>query len=91
MSECVHCILMRSPGAQGCAVNVYVLTAVKLWLETFALAAALHSATDIGVCLRVCVPQYSVSMHHQGCKYYLDCNPNCQLLSLNYFKKVKKT
>lgn len=46
---------MRSPGAQGCAVNVYVLTAVKLWLETFALAAALHSATDIGVWKWKCV------------------------------------
>lgn len=49
----MHCILMRLPTAQSCAVNVYVLTAVKLWLVTFALAAALHSAVDICVRARV--------------------------------------
>lgn len=45
--EGVHCILMCSPLAWSCAVNVYVLTAVKLWLVTFALAAASYSTINI--------------------------------------------
>lgn len=37
-------------------MNVYVLTAVKLWLVTFALAAAFYSTINVCVCwVRVCL------------------------------------
>lgn len=55
VSECVHRILMRWPPAQSCAVNVYVLTAVKLWLVTFALVADSYGAMSVHVSVFVCV------------------------------------
>lgn len=54
---------MCLPPARSCAVNVYVLTAVKLWLATFALAAALYSTVNVfcackSMCVSVCVCRF---------------------------------
>lgn len=49
---CVRvCVLHTHVLARGCAVNVYVLTAVKVWLQTFALAAAPYSTINVSECV----------------------------------------
>ena len=75
-------------------MNVYVLTAVKLWLVTFALAAALYSAAIVHVCVFecvllcvcVCVCCFHVSVQHQKSTHRLFCRPHfCHLQVFDCF------